>query len=118
MIINLNGYLNKLVDEYNNIYHRSVGEKVAHADYSALTEKYESNLFSRKLRKGSHQNLFTNNADVSQTNSHKYLGVVLPSKLTFHDHLDIVFTKVRKTIDLLCKLNSILLRAALVTTPP
>ena len=38
------------------------------------------------------------------------------SKLTFHDHFDtLVFTKARKTIGLLRKLNSILPRAALVT---
>ena len=62
-------------------------------------------------------NLFLNNSDVLQTNSQKHLGKVLDSKLTFHNHFDIylVFTKVRKTIGLLCKLNSILPRAALVT---
>ena len=58
-------------------------------------------LFSRKLQKVS---------DVSRTNSQKYLGLVLDSKLIFHDHLDIVFTKVRKTIGLLRKLSSILPR--------
>ena len=41
--------------------------------------------------------------------------MVLDSTLTFHDHLDKVFTKVRKTIGLLRKLNSILPRAVLVT---
>ena len=41
--------------------------------------------------------------------------MVLDSKLTFHDHLDIVFTKVRKAIGLLRELNSILPGAALVT---
>ena len=54
--------------------------------------------------------------DVSQTNSQKPLRVVLDSKLIFHNHLDIVFTKVRKTIGLLHKLNNILPRAALLTT--
>ena len=58
-------------------------------------------LFSRKLQKVSYRKLFFNNADVSQANSHKHLGAVLNSKLTFHDHLDIAFTKVRKTICLL-----------------
>ena len=72
-------------------------------------------LFSRKLQKVLHPNLFFNNSDVSQTNSQKHLGVVLDCKLTFHDHLDKVFTKVRKTIGLLPKVNSILPRAALVT---
>ena len=42
--------------------------------------------------------------------------MVLDSKLIFHNHLDIVFTKVRKTIGLLHKLNNILLRATLLTT--
>ena len=72
-------------------------------------------LFSRKLQKLSHPKLFFNNADVSQTNSQKYLEVVLDSKLTFQDHPDIVFTKVRKTIGLLHKVNSIIPRAGLVT---
>ena len=63
----------------------------------------------------SHPNLFYNNAKVSRANSQKHLGVVLGSKLTFLDYLDIVLPKVRKTIGLLHKLNSILPRAALVT---
>ena len=32
-------YLNKLVDQYNNNYHHSVGKKQVNAGYSALTEK-------------------------------------------------------------------------------
>ena len=32
------GYLNKLVHEYNNTYHRSDSKKAIDADYSALTE--------------------------------------------------------------------------------
>ena len=31
------GYLNKLVDKYNNTYHRSVGKKPTDANYSAST---------------------------------------------------------------------------------
>ena len=71
--------------------------------------------FSRKLHKVTHLKLFFNNPDISQTNSQKHLGVVLDSKLTFHDHLDIVFAKVRKTIAFLRKINSMLPRAAVVT---
>ena len=41
--------------------------------------------------------------------------MILDSKLTFHDHLDIVFIKVRKTSGLLRKLNSILPKVVLVT---
>ena len=63
----------------------------------------------------SHRKLFFNNADVLQTNSQKHLRVVLYSKLIFHDHLGIVFTRVKKTIDLLHKLKSILPRTTLMT---
>ena len=63
----------------------------------------------------SHSKLFFNNADISQANYQKHLAVVLDSKLTFYDHLDIVFTKVKKIIGLLHKLSSISFRAALVT---
>ena len=31
-------YLNKLVDQYTNTYHHSIGKKAINADYSALTE--------------------------------------------------------------------------------
>ena len=34
-------YLEKLVDEYNNTYHRSIDKKPIHADYSALSEEVE-----------------------------------------------------------------------------
>ena len=32
-------YLNKLVDQYNNTYHHSIGEKPIDDDYSVLTKK-------------------------------------------------------------------------------
>ena len=35
-------YLNKLVDEYDNTSHRSIGKKPIGADYSALTGDIES----------------------------------------------------------------------------
>ena len=37
-------HLNKLVDQYNNIYHHSINKKPINADYSALIEKIETNL--------------------------------------------------------------------------
>ena len=33
------GYLNKLVDEYEITYHRSIGKKSINVDYSALNKK-------------------------------------------------------------------------------
>ena len=36
-------YLNKLVDQYNDIYHHSIHKKPVNADNSFLTEKIEKN---------------------------------------------------------------------------
>ena len=48
-------YLNKLLDHNNNTYHHSIGRKPINVDYSALTEKIETNpkLLSLKLMIGS-----------------------------------------------------------------
>ena len=35
-------FLNKLEDEYNNTYQRSIGKKPIDANYSALTEEVKS----------------------------------------------------------------------------
>ena len=42
--------LNKLVDQYNKTYHRSIGKKPIDADYSDQTEKIESNLNAPKFK--------------------------------------------------------------------
>ena len=44
------GYLNKLVDECNNTYHRSIGKKPINADYSALTEEIETHPKAPKFK--------------------------------------------------------------------
>ena len=36
-------YLNKLVDLYSNTYFHSINKKPINADYSALTEEFETN---------------------------------------------------------------------------
>ena len=43
-------YLNKLVDQYNNTYHHSIGKKTINADYSALAENTESNSKAPKFQ--------------------------------------------------------------------
>ena len=43
-------YLIKLVAQYNNTYHHSVGKKPINADYSILTEKTETNHEAPKFR--------------------------------------------------------------------
>ena len=62
--------------------------------YSDGKKQAQEVLFSRKLHKVSHPKLIFNNTDVSRTNS-QHLGVVLDSKLNFHDHLEIIFSKVQ-----------------------
>ena len=46
------GYLNKLVDQYNNTYYHFIGKKPVDADYSALTEKSELSLKAAKFKVG------------------------------------------------------------------
>ena len=43
-------YLNKLVDQYNNIYHHPIKKKPINADYSALTENIKSNPKAPKFK--------------------------------------------------------------------
>ena len=43
-------YLNKLVDQYNNIYHHSISKKPINAGYSKFTEKIETNLQAPKCK--------------------------------------------------------------------
>ena len=46
------GYLNRLVDQYNNIYHRSIDKNPVDVDYSALTENIESSHKAPKFKSG------------------------------------------------------------------
>ena len=45
-------YFNKLVDQYNNTYHCSIGKKPVNADYSALSEEIESSHKAPKFKVG------------------------------------------------------------------
>ena len=59
-------YLNKWLDQCNNTYHYSINKKLIYADYSALTEKIETNPRARKfkvndrVRNTKYKNIFTN----------------------------------------------------------
>ena len=58
-------YLNKLLDQYNNTYHHYTNEKPINANYSALTEKIETNPKASKfkvndrVRITKHNNIFS-----------------------------------------------------------
>ena len=72
-------------------------------------------IFSRKTKKEYHPPLAFNNNNVSEINSQKHLGVVLDNRLSFDDHLKMILNKVNETIGLLCKLQNIQPRSALLT---
>ena len=46
------GYLNRLVDEYSNTYHRSIGKKSSVVDYFALTEEIKTDPQTSKFESG------------------------------------------------------------------
>ena len=46
------GYLNKLVDEYNNTYHYSIVRKPVESNFFALTEEIETDHESPKFKVG------------------------------------------------------------------
>ena len=45
-------YLNKLVDQYNNTHHNSIGKKPVDGDYSAFTEEIETESKGPKFKVG------------------------------------------------------------------
>ena len=61
-------YLNKWLDQCNNTYHYSINKKLIYADYSALTEKIETNLKASKFKVNNragntkYKNIFTINS--------------------------------------------------------
>ena len=72
-------------------------------------------IFSRKIRKTSHPPLTFNNNSVKRVQFQKHLGVYLDSRLDFREHLQNMFIKINKTINLLRKLQNNLPRAPLIT---
>ena len=44
--------MNNLLDEYNNIYHHSIGKRTIHADYYVLIKEIESSHKAPKFKVG------------------------------------------------------------------
>ena len=65
-------------------------------------------IFSRKLQKANHNQVYFNHNSVKQVPSQKHLGRYLDTKLNFQEHLNNVLSKVNKTIGLLLKLQAFL----------
>ena len=78
------------------------------------TKQAQEVIFSRKTKKLPHHPLVFNNTDVTQSIYQKHLGIILDSKLTFENHINIVATKINKNIGLLSKLQNLLPRTALI----
>ena len=72
-------------------------------------------IFSRKLQKINHNQIYFNHNSVKQVPSQKHLGMYLDAKLNFQEYLNNVLSKVNKTIGFLHKLQALLLCQSLVT---
>ena len=72
-------------------------------------------IFSIKLQKTNHNQVFFNHNSLKQVPSQKHLGMYLYTKFNFQEHLNKVLSKVNKTIGLLRKLQAFLPRQSLVT---
>ena len=57
-------------------------------------------IFSRKLRKGFHPNLFFNDQPIKRSVAHKHLGLTLHEKLLFTDCIN---DKINKTLKSVCR---------------
>ena len=71
-------------------------------------------IFSRKSKATSHPPLVFNNNNVMQDASHKHLGIILDTPLSFEKHLETVLCKIDKTIDLIRNLQNLLPKSALI----
>ena len=65
-------------------------------------------IFSRKLQKKNHNQVYFNHNSIKQVPSQKRLGMYLDTKLNFQEHLYNALNKVNKTIGLLRKLQAFL----------
>ena len=71
--------------------------------------------FTRKSKNIRHPLLIFNKSKVFQSTTQKHLGLILDNRLSFKGYLTAMGAKVSRTIALLCKLQHILPRHALIT---
>ena len=62
------------------------------------TKQAQKVIFSCKTKKLPHPSLVFNNANVTQSIYQKHLAIILDSKLTFENHINVVTTKTKKTM--------------------
>ena len=83
--------------------------------FNPYYEQAQEAIFSRKLNKSNHSSLNFNNTVVIQSTTHKYLGMILDTKLDFQEYLKDKLCKINKTIGLLRTLQKMLIRPPLLT---
>ena len=66
-----------------------------------LTKQAQKIIFSRKTSQRNHPGIMFNNSIANVTTTHKHLGVIFDSKLSFNNHLKSVLKKISKTVGLL-----------------
>ena len=79
------------------------------------TTQAQEIIFSRKKTVSIHPVVYFINTPVNSTATHKHLGIALDSKLSYENHLQSVFSRVNKTIDLFKKFQPNLPRKSLLT---
>ena len=79
------------------------------------SKKAQKVIFSLEVNNVLHPPLAFDNVDGGQIRSQKHLGMFLDFKLSFNEHLQTVFAKFNRGIAILCKLQTVLPREALLT---
>ena len=70
------------------------------------TKQAKEMIFSRKKSVSIYPAVYFNNDPVNSTAADKHLGMILDSKLSYENHLQFFFSRVKKTIALVRKLRS------------
>ena len=82
------------------------------------TKQDQEIIFSKKKTVSIHLVGYFNNSLVNSTATHKHLGMIIDSKLSYENHLQSVFSRVNKTIGLLRKFQPTLPRKSIRGTSP
>ena len=70
-----------------------------------LNKQAQEVIFSRKMTKSSHPQVFFNNISVSCVSFQKHLGIYLDEKLNFNHHIKEKMTKAMKEIGAILKIR-------------
>ena len=112
IVCNMNTSATNLSNELNKTNNWAIQLKM---NFNTDLSKQVQVIFSRKLQKTNHNQVYFNHNSFKQVPSQKHLEMYLDTKLNFQEHLNNVLRKVNKIIGLLRKLQDVLLSRSLVT---